>query len=684
MFSHQTVKRVISLLSILIATTAAGIVGYGQCTGVYSRHTSTRQLPYSKVYLDIAADITGDGKVDLLASQNLATFSDSIRNRILIVPGNGDGTFGTPTAIDAPTDFDETYTIAKVNNDALYDIIAFAGYSTDPVTMLVYINNGNGTFTPKPPVSAAGMGKPVDFADLNGDGKTDYVGFLSVGNGHLQYSLGNGDGTFSPSGAINSFASGFGGDFNGDGKRDYYGYSDRTIYLNNGNLTFTPLNLSPMFTPGDTLWTGLDANADGKTDLLVINFSATRSFSIFTSTGTGFTRTDYPITSDPTTQVFTHIGNFSGNSATDIVFSEIYKNKKIVFTNDGAGNFTRQDLDQRLYSPKFLRSLQADFNNDGKDDFIQVTSGITNSLLLLKDITSITFLKTVCDRPGQPRIIDLDGTGNTDLSFWDPATGAWSMRSYIIPGGYGPSETSTVNWGLGSLGDIPTPGDFDGDGVPDRAIYRDSTGFWYVRRSSDQVWFVMQFGLPGDKPVVADYDGDTISDIAVWRPSDGTWYFSYMGTQQFGAVRWGMDGDKPVPADFDGDLKADIAVFRPSTGVWYTLKSSDSSFTASIWGLSTDKPIPADYDGDGKADVTIYRESNGVVYIMRSSNATASYYQWGSPGDIFQIGDFDGDYVADLGVFRPSVGGWWAPNYFALGAYGNAGSIPTSSILRVE
>lgn len=679
-----TIKRVIFLLSILITTAAAGIAGYGQCTGVYSRHTSTQQIPYSKVYLDTASDITGDGKVDLLASQNLSTSTDTTRNRILIVPGNGDGTFGTPTAIDAPTTFDESYTIAKVNNDALYDIVAFAAYSTDPVTMLVYINNGNGTFTPNPAVNAAGMGRPVEFADLNGDGKSDYIGW-SWNASQLRYSLGNGDGTFSAPVAINSNGSGLGADFNGDGKRDYYGFANKTIYLNNGNLTFATIDLSPTLLSGDNVWSASDVNGDGKTDLLVMNSSVTLKLAVLISTGTGFTRTEYPVASTSNPEIGSQIGNFSGNSATDIVFTPRYSNSKIVFTNDGAGNFTRQDLGQRLYRFNFLRSVQADFDGDGKDDIIQANSGITNSRPLLNDVTSITFLKTVCDRPGQPRIVDIDGTGSSDLGYWDPATGAWSMHSYILPGSFGPNEGSTVNWGLGSLGDIPTPGDFDGDGVTDRAVYRNSTGYWYILRSSDLQWYTIQFGLPGDKPVAADYDGDTVSDIAVWRPSDGTWYFCYMGTHQFGAVRWGLNGDKPVPADFDGDLKTDIAVYRPSTGVWYTLKSSDSGFTASIWGLSTDRPIPADYDGDGKADIAVHRESNSVAYILRSSNSTASYYQYGSPGDIIQIGDFDGDFIADLSVFRPSNNSWWNTTYpLQTGTYGVAGAVPTASIFRVE
>lgn len=664
------------LILIIFVVTAAD--GFGQC-GVYLKRTSTQQIPYSKIYLDRTADINNDGKMDLLSSQDL-TGSDSTRERILITPGNGDGTFGTAIAIDAPVNFSDYYAVAKVNGDALPDIVAFSYYSTDPTSMLIYINNGNGTFTALPAASASGRGRPIDFADLNGDGKTDYIGAMWNG-GQMRYSLGNGDGTFAAAVPINSGGTGYAGDYNGDGKRDYAS-SDGNVYLNNGDLTFTTFNYGSMMTFNEVIWGIADFNSDGKTDLLIASLSATPSFSIFVSTGTGFTRSNFVIVTDTSVQGNSVVGNFAGNSAPDVIFTYRYQDKKVLFVNDGAGNFTRQDLSQRFYQYNYMRSVQADFDGDGKVDVVQANSGITNSRPLLPDMSSVTFLKNVCTRPGEPRIVDIDGTGISHLSYWNPGTGDW----FITPINSPSDQPTFINWGLGSHGDIPTPGDFDGDGISDRAVYRNSTGYWYIRRSSDSVWFVLKFGLPGDKPATADFDGDTISDIAVFRPSDGNWYFWYMGTQQFSAMHWGADGDKPVPADFDGDLKTDVAVYRPSTGTWYVHKSTDGSFIIVPWGISTDRPIPADFDGDGKADITVHRESNSFAYILRSSNGSASYYQFGSPGDIPQVGDFDGDFVADLAMYRPSNRSWWLTVYpfQSVGTYGVTGAVPTSSVLRVE
>ena len=73
-------------------------------------------------------------------------------------------------------------------------------------------------------------------------------------------------------------------------------------------------------------------------------------------------------------------------------------------------------------------------------------------------------------------------------------------------------------------GDIPVPGDYDGDGKTDVAVFRPSTGTWFVRQSSNGKWVGFNWGSAGDIPVVGDFDGDGRADYAVFRPSTGTWY----------------------------------------------------------------------------------------------------------------------------------------------------------------
>ena len=92
----------------------------------------------------------------------------------------------------------------------------------------------------------------------------------------------------------------------------------------------------------------------------------------------------------------------------------------------------------------------------------------------------------------------------------------------------------------------------------------------------------------------ADFDGDGKTDFAVYRASTGVWYILNSGNGSTTIQNFGLSEDKPVAADYDGDGRADIAVFRPSNGVWYLLRST-SGFTAMQFGISTDTPTPNAY-----------------------------------------------------------------------------------------
>ncbi|MCA1683972.1 MAG: VCBS repeat-containing protein, partial [Actinobacteria bacterium] len=77
--------------------------------------------------------------------------------------------------------------------------------------------------------------------------------------------------------------------------------------------------------------------------------------------------------------------------------------------------------------------------------------------------------------------------GKTDFAVYRPATGAWYVNG-----------ADSASWG--AEGDIPVPGDYNGDGKTDFAVYRPTTGAWYVNGADSASW-----GAPGDVALSLPY-----------------------------------------------------------------------------------------------------------------------------------------------------------------------------------
>ena len=255
---------------------------------------------------------------------------------------------------------------------------------------------------------------------------------------------------------------------------------------------------------------------------------------------------------------------------------------------------------------------------------------------------------------GPPPNSDFDGDRKADIAVFRPSTGQW----FIVNS----SSHTFVAYTWGGGADIPVTGDYDGDGKSDIAVFRPSTGQWFVINSGTQTGVLYTWGGGADIPVTGDYDGDGKSDIAVFRPSTGQWFIINSGTQTGVLYTWGGGADIPVTGDYDGDGKSDIAVFRPSTGQWFIINSGTQTGVLYTWGGGADIPVTGDYDGDGKSDIAVFRPSTGQWFIINSSSQTGSVYTWGGGTDIPVTSDYDGDGKSDIAVFRPSTGQWFIIN----------------------
>ena len=318
---------------------------------------------------------------------------------------------------------------------------------------------------------------------------------------------------------------------------------------------------------------------------------------------------------------------------------------------------------------------------------------------------------------GIKRPVDFDGDGRQDFSVLRfPNVAPPGVAQITYWNSNSTQGTQVVPFGNANT-DFPVPGDYDGDGKDDPALYRSFTTagsqseFW-ILRSSDGVALKILFGLSGDQAICRDFDGDGITDLAVYRrgltpTAQAVWWIRKSTVSPglitgpdfaipfglTGDIVTGANGDTPVPGDYDGDGKFDLAVYRfggfTPNNTFIIMRSSDGGVTYQQFGdFQTDYIAPGDFDGDGKFDFVAARTgATGttpmVWWILQSSNGQVRIQQFGLSADRVVQGDYDGDARTDIAIYRPSTGFFWVlgsfDNTVQITDWGQPGDFPTAT-----
>lgn len=157
-----------------------------------------------------------------------------------------------------------------------------------------------------------------------------------------------------------------------------------------------------------------------------------------------------------------------------------------------------------------------------------------------------------------PVVGDWDGDGDDNLGIYRPSEQKFYLFTITCTGS--PMGAAQIELLFGNPGDKPVAGDWDGDGIDEPGLHRESTGFFYWRNTLDTgiASGEIFFGDPADRFTSGDWGlVDDIDTPAVFRPSNSIFYFRHTLTQGIADSQftWNAAGSGwlPVSGDFGLD-----------------------------------------------------------------------------------------------------------------------------------
>jgi regulation of enolase protein 1 (concanavalin A-like superfamily) len=348
-------------------------------------------LPFPSIAAGaIPADIDGDGRPDLVGSDSTG---------LLIAHGNGAGTFDEPRSLNRQT---TPLAVADFNDDTFPDIVT--------AEIAILPGHGDGTFgSARAVASGAGLDweiiQPRVIAqDLNGDGHRDLA---IADHGVIAIYPGNGDLTFAPRFELSPAGDGarqiIASDVNHDGRPDVVASTiggTLEIYLNEGGLVFRVNSIPAPFDQSDVAAT--DLNGDHAPDLIVAETFWGLEFTdgrVLVLLGHGDGTFDAPVTYETGVHgsVVLAVGDFNADGRQDVASGNrswryldtqctgiVYWDSVTVFPGSGTGTLgapaTFRLGSVNSYNEPYRNTITAlwaaDMNGDTRTDLVTAPAAV--------------------------------------------------------------------------------------------------------------------------------------------------------------------------------------------------------------------------------------------------------------------------------------------------------------------
>jgi hypothetical protein len=468
------------------------------------------------------ADLTGDGKSDIVATNSGTTVS--------VLLGNGDGSF------QAPQDYEAGSTLYSValgdfNGDGRLDLATADFYGN---TVSVLLGNGDGSFQAAAHYPVAVHPAEVVASDLTGDGVPDLlVGYNSEGT--VQVLRGRGDGTLDPP---ESYATGTAAiavaDVTGDNIPDIVIASGPQnavgVLRGNGDGTFyAPVTQAVGFEPYSVA-VG-DFNGDGILDLAVANDLTSGTVSVLLGNGDGTFQAPVSYATAGVNADAVAVGHFDGDSDLDLAVANYTKNASngtlSILLGNGDGTFQPAQTYAVGTNPNAV--VVGDFNGEGHDDLVVSNEGLTtsgsgSSVSVLLGNGDGTFQAAesyaVGTKPVALALGDFTATAKLDLV----TANKWGYNLSVLLGNGDGTFQAAVNYGLSNW-QAPVSvavGDFRHNGVVDLAAADKGGKLFLLLGNGDGTFQVpLQFG-GGGYLAAADLTGNGRTDLAATLAAAGS------------------------------------------------------------------------------------------------------------------------------------------------------------------